>query len=140
MNYPSTDFVKLTLGETPRGEKKWLIAMRATANYYGWSEELPIWTPKIRRYGPGGEPIARVGNLPSLQKNGGKNLRICDSPSKRGHPAGMTHRFRVSRNCGMRELSKLAALTKQDWHWMSAPAGKRLEKCQWLAIHQTYTS
>ncbi len=139
-NSPAHDFVKLEIGRRPSGQIKWLIALRATANYYGWTEELEPWRPKTHVNAKGQEVAFWSGRIPSLHKAHGHNLRISDSESRRGHPAALTHRFRVSYDCGLRELGKLASVTKQDWHWMAAPSGQRRTRCQWLQIHRLYTS
>ena len=128
--------IKLKIGETPTGKGKWVDTYRATADHYGWTEQFPVWTPK-QHVLPGGGIVCYVNTGSSkLSRPGGRRHRICESPSKRGHPAGLTHRFRLSNNTTLLDIGELAHFTKQDWHWITAPNGARWSRCQWEAVYR----
>ena len=136
MTWDNSKYIKLLIERREGRSDKWLIALRTTADYYGWTEQFPRWSPK---------PAVTDGkytyfHMPSTRSEmfceSGRRHRICRSPSKQGNPRGMTNQFKVSKSCTMFDLAEVAALTKVDWHWMSAPNGDRLSRADWLAIHE----
>lgn len=136
MNNPLSDYVKLVLGVRTSSHSKYVIALRATADYYGWTKELEEWTPKPLGTS-GGYVISRdPGRRGGLQHAGGKRLRICRSPNRAGNPAGLTNAFRVTGRCGLLDLSELAHFTTCDWYWMEGPYGERISRERWEEIYQ----
>lgn len=136
MTWDNEQYIKLLLLRPETGRDRWLIALRATADYYGWTEQFPRWTPKpvlvTDRYSYSMMPNTRA----EMFCESGRRHRICRSASKHGMPRGMTNQFKVSKNCSIVDLAELGALTKVDWHWMSAPNGDRLSRADWLSIHE----
>ena len=119
---------------------RWISAVRSTADYYGWTKEFELWRPK-RLYSEGGYEVAhfppRAGRGISV---GGKRLRICRSPRRQGHPAGLTNQFKVSNSCRTVDLAELAHFTQGDWHWMEDLSGKRVSKEHWEDIYRAGTT
>lgn len=134
------DYVQLRLGLATETKNKYLIALRTTADYYGWTEEFEPWRPKVV-YSQGGYDFCHdVGRRGGLKHLGGRRHRICRSPKTSGMPRGMTNQFRVSNSCGLAELAELAHFTKVDWHWMDCPFGERITRERWEGIYQADTS
>ena len=126
----------LKLGQTKSGNAKTLHALRTTADYYGWSEEFEPWGPKV---------VAVVGNKTFVQDPGrrgemfceaGRRHRICRSPSTAGMPRGLTNQFKVSANCGLRDLAELANFTKGEWYWLDSPFGERISRDRWAEMYE----
>ena len=129
-------YVKLVIGLQNSERSKYLIALRTTADYYGWTEEFEPWTPKTVETA-GGYVVSRdPGRRGSLKLAGGKRLRLCRSNSTQGMPAGLTNAFRVSARCRVSDLAELAHFTKGDWHWMEGLFGERISRERWEAIYQ----
>lgn len=128
--------IKLKIGETSTGHGKWIDTYRATANHYGWTEEFEIWTPKQHFDGEGNATCRIGGRAAKRSRPGGRVHTICESPSKIGNPAGLTHQFRLSQNTTLLDIGELANLTKQDWHWLTAPNGERWSRCKWEAVYE----
>ena len=136
MTYSSGDFVKLTLFRDSAGRARWVRALRATADYYGWSEEFEIWRPNGVFEADGKSFM----HIPAVSTRGaafgGRHLRICRSESRRGNPARLTNRITVSNSCRAIDLAELAHFTKGDWHWMESPGGQRITRDRWEEIYQ----
>ena len=119
---------------------RYISALRSTANYYGWTKEFELWRPK-RLYSEGGYEMA---HFPPREGRGiavgGKRLRICRSPRRQGHPAGLTNQFKVSNSCRTVDLAELAHFTQGDWHWMEDLSGKRVSKEHWEDIYRAGTT
>ena len=133
----SNDYVKLLLGREEGKRDKYLISLRTTANYYGWTKEFEEWAPK---------PINNIGKYQlfidpgrkwDLRMHGGRRHYICRSPVTGGYPKGMTNAFKVSRTCGLLDLAELAHFTDIEWHWMSSPYGERISRDHWERIYQS---
>ena len=137
MTYGEKDFVKLLIWRDSGGRARWVQALRATADYYAWTEHFELWIPggswerngytffhKPDRSGPG---IA----------TGGKRRRICWSQSRHGNPAGKTNQFTMSNSCRLIDYAELAHFSKGNWHWMSGPSGERISRDRWEAIYNT---
>ena len=134
------DYVKLVIGFQDAHYRKYLIALRTTADYYGWTEEFETWRPKPYVGSDGYTRYAvDPGRRGSLKLAGGNRHRICRSPSTAGQPAGLTNAFRVSARCGVADLAELAHFTKGDWHWMEGLHGERIRRDRWEEIYQATT-
>ena len=136
MTWDNEQYIKLLLLRPEKGADRWLIALRATADHYGWTEKFPRWRPKTV-FEQGGYSFVRMPNTRAeMFCERGRRHRICRAASKHGTPRGMTNQFKVSKNCSLLDLAELGALTKVDWHWMTAPNGERLDRAYWLSIHE----
>ena len=139
MTWDNSKYVKLLLWRPSSGPDRWLIALRTTADYYGWTEEFEEWSPKPIGTSGGYMLCMDPGRKGEMFCEGGVRLRISRSPSTAGNPAGLTNAFKVSNSCTLFDVSEIAALTKVDWHWMSCPRGERKSRKTWLAIHKAGT-
>ena len=129
-------YIKLQLGLKTESHSKYLIALRATADYYGWSENLEPWTPKVA-YEAGSYSFSRCNGMRGgLQTAGGRRHRICRSPRTAGMPKGFTNQFRTSARCDLFDLAELAHFTQGEWHWMSSPFGERISRDRWESLYQ----
>ena len=136
MTWDGSQYVKLLIERPEKGPDRWLIALRATADYYGWTEKFPRWTPKIAYVSGGSAWYMDPGRRGEMFCESGRRHRICRSPSRAGMPRGMTNQFKVSASCRLFDLAEVAALTKVDWYWMSAPNGERLSREHWLSLYE----
>ena len=139
MTWDNSKYVKLLIGRPESGRDRWLIALRSTADYYGWTDHFEPWCP---------EPVGTDGKYTFFVDPGrkgemfcesGMRLRISRSPKTSGYPAGFTNSFKVSRSCTLFDISEIAYLTQVDWHWMEGPFGERISRERWLAIHEAGT-
>ena len=129
-------YVKLLLWRAPHKRDKYLIALRATAEYYGWMEAFPEYTlPPL--FEEGGRTYVQFPrrNAP-YHMQAGMRLRICRSESTAGTPKGLTNQFKVSRNCRLLDIAEVAHFSKGDWHWMTGPYGERIRRDHWARIHE----
>jgi hypothetical protein len=136
MTWDNSKYIKLLI-ERPSGTggDRWLIALRTTADYYGWTQEFERWTPKFL-YEQGGYSFFAHPGRGEMFCEAGRRHRICRTDSLHGMPRGKTNQFKVSRTCGLFDLSEIAHFTKSDWHWMSGPSGERISRDRWEAIYQ----
>ena len=132
----SDDFVKLLLWRGSGKKDKYLVALRTTANYYGWTKEFESWSPRPIYQSGGYDFCLDPGRKGNLILASGKRIRICRSPKRQGNPKGLTNQFKVSRNCGLLDLAELAHFTESDWHWMDGPYGERIGRDHWERIYQ----
>lgn len=139
MTWDNAKYVKLLLQRSERGRDKYLIALRTTADFYGWTNEFPVWRPPIVRYEDGVPLVADPGRRGEMFCEPGHRLRISRSPSRSSYPAGLTNSFKVSRNCGLKDLAEVAHFTSGSWCWMSSPRGRRRTRSQWDEIYQAGT-
>ena len=114
---------------------KYLISLRTTADYYGWTQEFERWSPKVL-YEEGGRQFCMAPTRGQMFCEAGRRHRICRTATKHGYPHGMTNQFKVSRTCGLFDLSEIAHFTKGDWYWMSSPSGERISRDRWESIYQ----
>lgn len=136
MTWDNAKYVKLLLHREAGTQDKYLIALRTTADYYGWTEHFPIWSLKPVRtegtrvlgYHPGGRG--------EMFCEGGRRHKVCRHPSRNGTPAGKTNRFKLSANCGLVDIAEVAHFTQGEWYWMDAPNGKRISRERWEEIYQ----
>ena len=139
MTWDNSKYVKLLLERREDKADKYLIALRTTADYYGWTEKFPAWTLKTfggdGGYSWGYDP----GRRGEMFCEPGRRHRICRSARRQGNPRGMTNAFKLSRNCGLFDISEVAHFTKGDWHWMEGPTGERVSRERWEAMYQAGT-
>ena len=126
-------YVTLKIGETAKGQQKLLHALRTTADYYGWTNEFPVWIGKTLANTEGYVFLHDPGRRGNPQCNPGRRLRISRSPIKGRYAAGFTNAFKVSANTGLLDLAELAHFTKIDWHWMESLDGERVDRSSWEA-------
>jgi hypothetical protein len=136
MSWSDKDYVKLLLERAAGTQDKYLIALRSTADYYGWSDEFPIWTPEVIGTSGRFALMRDPGRRGRMYCEAGMRLRVCRSPSTAGNPAGKTNAFKVSANCGKWNISEVAHFTKGDWYWMTGPHGERISRERWEAHYQ----
>ena len=129
-------YVKLLLHRPNASASKYLIAMRATADYYGWTKEFEVWTPKPVDLGDDRTYFMDPGRKGHVMHEPGRRHRICRSPVTQGYPKGLTNAFKVSRNCSLLDLAEVAHFTDVDWHWMDSPFGERIFRDHWERIYQ----
>ena len=129
-------YVKLVIGLQTSDHKKYLIALRTTADHYGWTEHLEIWKPKTVVTTDERVYVRDPGRRGGLQWAGGNRHRICRSKSRMGNPAGLTNAFRVSARCCKSDLAELAHFTDGDWEWMEGLHGERISRDRWEEIYQ----
>ena len=46
VTWDGSKYVKLLIWRPDQGPDRWLIALRTTADYYGWTKEFELWSPK----------------------------------------------------------------------------------------------
>lgn len=131
-----TDYIKLVIWR-PEGQTcRWVSALRATADYYGWTQEFEIWTPK--RVATSGS--YQLGHWPDRSgrghARGGKRRRISRSTSRQGNPARLTNQFTISNSMRTLDMAELAHFTKSDWHWMEDLSGVRVSRDHWEEIYE----
>lgn len=140
MTWASFKYIKLLLHREAGTRDRYLIALRTTADYYGWPEQFPEWTPETT-LGPDGRRWCKdPGRRGRLECEAGMRLRVCRSPSTGGHPAGMTNAFKVSNNCRLVDIAEVAHFTQGDWHWLTSPNGERISRDRWEEIFQVGNS
>ena len=135
MTWDNSKYVKLLLRRAEGKQDKWLIALRTTADHYGWTEQFPTWR---LRPAPGEPPDSRWVIRPGRGEmfcERGRRHRVCRDASTNGYPAGKTNAFKVSRNCGLFDLSEIAHFTQGDWHWMEGPTGERVRRDRWESMY-----
>ena len=128
--YRNDEFVHLAIRRIARGNWVQLMCLKATADYYGWTDVFPdLMTAKGVDY-PGN---VRPWPLNLSGKNyRGCRLRICrDRSYSSGNPKGLTNCFRVSNNAGRKDLYALAQNVKVDFAWMNDKTGARIPKEVW---------
>ena len=133
------DHIRLVLW-WPEGQTcRYVTALRSTADYYGWTEEFKLWRPKTIKTTELGDWCYVPSREARGKANGGKRLRICRSPNRCGHPAGLTNQFMVSNSCRTFDLAELANFTKGDWYWMESLSGQRISREHWARIYKAGT-
>lgn len=137
MTWDNEKYVKLLLERIEGKKDKWLMALRTTADYYGWSQEFPTWTPKTAIEDGALVLVRDPGRRAEMFCETGTQLRISRSKSRNGHPARFVNRFKVSSNCTLWDIAEVAHFTHGDWYWMTSPVGTRVLKGNWEARYQS---
>ena len=88
MSWVDSDYVKLLLWRPEAGPDRWLIALRTTADYYGWTKNFEVWSPKPIGTSGGYQLFADPGRKGKMYCEGGRRHRISRDPSRRGHTPG----------------------------------------------------
>ena len=137
MTVAGRDYVKLLIGREAGTRDRYLIAQRATADYYGWTKEFPAWRPRMAP----GQSDPNIVLCPSrrgeLRTEAGKRLVISRAPSTAGWPRGKANAFKVSNNCTNLDLAEIAHFVDVDWYWMEGLFGQRRSREEWEAIYQS---
>ena len=137
MTWDPQKYVKLLLEREIGQKDKYLIALRTTADYYGWSQAFPIWTPKVVETRDGIQLCRDPGRRGTLLGEAGTRLRVSRSKSTAGHPRGEVNAFKVSNNCTLWDIAEVAHFTNGDWYWMTSPVGTRIRRENWEARYQS---
>ena len=139
MTWDGSKYIKLLLWRPEKGPDRWLIALRTTADYYGWTKEFEVWAPKPVMQTEGFTYVMDPGRQGEMFCERGRRHRVCRTPNRDGNPRGMTNQFKVSHTCTVTDLAELANFTEQDWHWMSGPSGERVSRERWASLYQAGT-
>ena len=125
-------YLKLDLGG-PVESRGSLNVKRETAEYFGWDKAFPEFHERRPRDAEGKMSMGiRNWRQKDPGGQGGKRLRICRSTSKTGHPAGMTHTFRIQGNVTNAMLIAMAQVAGEKFEWMEKKNGSRIDRETWL--------
>lgn len=132
MSYLISEYVCLVLRTKHDGDQITLKVLRATADFYGWTEAFPEWQPRVHptathRY------IQVRGRGPWRPHIGGKRLTISRAATRMSKVPGMTNVFRISTDAANQDLRRLAMATKVEWGWMNNMRMRRVPREVWLA-------
>ena len=130
------EHIKLVLWRPEGQTARWISALRSTADYYGWTKEFEVWTPKVIRTEGRYSFHQRPNRSGRGHAEGGTRLRISRSQSRSGNPAGLTNQFKASNSCRLIDLAELAHFTDVDWHWLETFDGERFSRAHWEEIYQ----
>ena len=139
MAYSETDFVKLTIFRDNSGRARWVRALRATADYYGWLDHFEIWTPNIKSQSGQYKVHAWPHRQGRGTAQGGQSCLICRKASATDMHAGTRNRFKMANACRLIDYAELAHFSKGEWNWMSGPSGERVSRDRWESMYQTGT-
>ena len=134
------EYVKLQLGLSTTKRSKWVVALRTTADYYGWTEAFPVWTPQDAVTAGGVTTFRDPGRRGNNRLCGGNRHRICRARTTAGYPRGKTNAFRLSSSCALIDMAELAHFTEGEWFWMEGFHGERITRERWEAIYQGKSS
>jgi hypothetical protein len=134
-----TDYIKLLILRPNAGPDRYLSAVRATADYYGWTQEFKVWRPKTIAVSDGYQLSHSPNRSGRGIARGGKRIRISRSESRQGNPARLTNQFTISNSMRTIDLAELANFTQGDWHWMEDLAGVRVSREHWAEIYRAGT-
>lgn len=127
-------YVALSLGQDKAGRHRLVFAQRPTADFFGWTAALPLWQGHRRQTPSGAWVGLQMGAVRRGPNKGGKRVYISRSPSKMGHPAGLTHCFRINSLVRLQDMARLAAVTVGEWTWMETRFGERKSRDCWLSM------
>jgi len=131
------EFCKLLIRRPDRSPDKYLVALRATADHYGWAQQFPTWTPRTS-IGVDGTPyVIDPGRRGELRRCGGVGMMVSRKPPGKGSEKGFVHRFQISQSCSLFDIAEIAHFTQGDWYWMSGPRGGRISRDAWERRYQT---
>ena len=131
MAYRLTDFVELAIRRINKGNCVRLIALEATADFYGWSSVFPrLFEAKRVDYPDGRFPHPGRKNLRMFRA---QPVVISRSEgNKQGFPVRLTNRFRVTNNVRDLDLFAIAQATQIPFGWMTNRHGKRVSQEKWM--------
>ena len=135
MTSPERDYVKLLIRRETGTRDKYLIARRATADYYGWTEQFPAWRPRMAPGQSNPNIVLCSSRRGEMRTEAGKRLVISRAPSTAGWPTGKANAFKVSNNCTNLDLAEIAHFTDVDWYWMEGLYGQRVHRDRWAEIY-----
>ena len=127
--YKNSDFVRLGLRVRKGNRYVWMNCLKATADFYGWSEAFPTLL-ELKTQSTGSPFFYDMGRR-GWTSGGGQVVTICRSPSTQGFPRGKTNSFRVSRGASQRDLHLIAQSTQVDWEWMQTVKTGRRPRSWW---------
>lgn len=136
MTWDNNKYVKLLIERREGKRDKYLIALKTTADFYGWTKKYPGWKPKTLKVVNGVHYCMDPGRKGEMFCEAGTRLRVCREPSRHGYPSTFTNAFKVSNNCSNFDISEIAHFTEGYWYWMSAPSGERITRERWEQIYQ----
>jgi hypothetical protein len=131
MVYKLDDFIELAIRRIAFANWVRLIALKTTADFYGWTEVFPSLNEAKRVDYPDG----------LMPHPGRKNLRRFRAHplvisrhegSKHGYPVRLTNRFRVTNNAGVLDIANIAQSTQIPFSWLTDKRGTRLCAEHWL--------
>ena len=141
MGYFLEEFCELAIRRIQKGNWVRLIALRPTAEFYGWSTVFPnIWDAKRVDYADGLFPHPGRKNLRRYRAH---PLVICRSEvTKQGFPVRMTNRFRVTNNATTLDIAAIAHATQIPFSWLTDKSNARLDQEHWMSypVPDTYCS
>ena len=132
MGYFHEDFCELAIRRIQKGNWVRLIALKPTADFYGWSSVFPdIWDAKRVDYADGLFPHPGRRNLRAYRAH---PLVISRSDTtKQGFPVRMTNRFRVTNNASTLDIAAIAHATQIPFSWLTDKSNKRLDQEHWMS-------
>ena len=136
MTWDNSKYVKLLLEREEGKQDKYLIALRTTADYYGWTKHFPAWTPRPAFTSGGYVFAVDTGAKGEMFCEAGTQLRVSRSKVRSGFPRGQVNAFKVSTNCTLWDIAEVAHFTEGDWYWMTSPVGTRILRGNWEARYQ----
>jgi hypothetical protein len=63
---------------------------------------------------------------------GGRRMQISRHPNKNGKTRGCVNLFRIARSASNRDIARVAAATRGEWHWITDKRGARVDREVWL--------
>ena len=136
MTWDGSKYVKLLIWRRQGRGDSWLIALRTTADYYGWTKQFEVWTPKVIGTSGRYDLVMDPGRRGEMFCEGGRRHRVCRSTSRAGNPAGKTNQFKVSEASTLFDLAEIAHFTQGDWYWMETFNGERFSREHWEDIYR----
>ena len=127
--YKNDDFIRLGIRVRGEGRYIWMNCLKATAEFYGWSNAFP--TLLELKTQTTGSSFQRDTGRRGWKNGGGQVVTICRNPSTHSFPRGQTNSFRVSRAATQKDLRLIAEAVEIDWAWMSTPKLGRMPRSWW---------
>lgn len=128
--------VRLVLFSHAGGNHSLLTCQRATAEYFGWLKHFETYADLMHREAQAGNGRVRANRIKAVNREGGGDqLFISRSPSKQGNRPRKTHSFRVNSRVSVADLAELAHFTENEWFWMEARNGVRVDRDTWLRVY-----
>ena len=141
MGYRLEEFCELAIRRIQKGNWVRLIALKPTADFYGWTSVFPpILEAKRVDYPDGLFPWP---NTPNLRRYKAHPLVISRSDTtKQGFPVRMTNRFRVTNNATTLDIAAIAHATQIPFSWMTNKSNERWDHEHWMSypVPDTYCS